>query len=362
MLENPLFWLFAAPGLLLGLYAQSRIKWNYTKYSQVATASGVTGAEVARRLLDSQGLRHVRIETTPGLLSDHYDPRTKVLRLSQDVFYTPSVAAAGIAAHEAGHALQDADNYFPMQVRSFIVPLVHGHEVVGVVCATDRYEGGAFTDGDVGYVEALAETAALVLHNALQYRAADELATIDEGTQLFNRRHFNRVLPQEVVRAKRYKHDLTLAMLDVDHFKAYNDSMGHQAGDRALAIIARILKESFRESDIVVRYGGEDLRYTRSKDGRFVYVICLAWPGKELEIKNIEPQTAVIVITGHGDAVLAEQALKLDAVDVLNKPIKKEALDAALKKAEKKISDHQQSRGYEQGSRKGPGPRSAGDR
>lgn len=124
MLENPLFWLFAAPGLLLGLYAQSRIKWNYTKYSQVATASGVTGAEVARRLLDSQGLRHVRIETTPGLLSDHYDPRTKVLRLSQDVFYTPSVAAAGIAAHEAGHALQDADNYFPMQVRSFIVPLV----------------------------------------------------------------------------------------------------------------------------------------------------------------------------------------------------------------------------------------------
>jgi Zn-dependent membrane protease YugP len=124
MLENPLFWLFAAPGLLLGLYAQSRIKWNYTKYSQVATASRVTGAEVARRLLDSQGLRHVRIETTPGLLSDHYDPRTKVLRLSQDVFYTPSIAAAGIAAHEAGHALQDADNYFPMQVRSFIVPLV----------------------------------------------------------------------------------------------------------------------------------------------------------------------------------------------------------------------------------------------
>ena len=80
------------------------------------------------------------------------------------------------------------------------------------------------------------------------------------------------------------------------------------------------------------------------------------------EIKDIDPRTAVIVITGHGDAALAEQALKLDAVDFLHKPIKKEALDAALKKAEKKISDHQQSRGYEQGSRKGPGPRSAGDR
>jgi uncharacterized protein len=124
MLENPLFWLFAAPGLLLGLYAQTRIKLNYTKYSQVATASGLTGAEVARQILDSKGLQDVKIETTPGLLSDHYDPRTKVLRLSQEVFYTPSVAAAGIAAHEAGHALQDADNYFPMEVRSFIVPIV----------------------------------------------------------------------------------------------------------------------------------------------------------------------------------------------------------------------------------------------
>lgn len=124
MLESPLFWLFAAPGLLLGFYAQSRIKLNYMKYSQVATASGMTGAEVARHLLDAQGLKDVRIETTPGMLSDHYDPRSRVLRLSQEVYYTPSVTAAGIAAHEAGHALQDADDYFPMQVRSFIVPLV----------------------------------------------------------------------------------------------------------------------------------------------------------------------------------------------------------------------------------------------
>jgi Zn-dependent membrane protease YugP len=124
MFENPLFWLFAAPGILLGLYAQSRIKFNYTKYSQVPTSSGLTGAEVARRLLDSQGLQQVRIDATPGMLSDHYDPRTKILRLSQEIYNTPSVAAAGIAAHEAGHALQDAADYFPMEVRSFIVPLV----------------------------------------------------------------------------------------------------------------------------------------------------------------------------------------------------------------------------------------------
>jgi Zn-dependent membrane protease YugP len=124
MFEDPLFWLFVAPGLLLGLYAQSRIKMNVTKYSQVPTPAGVTGAEVARRLMDARGLHDVKIESTPGVLSDHYDPRAKVLRLSQDVYFTPSIAAAGIAAHEAGHALQDADDYFPMEMRSYIVPVV----------------------------------------------------------------------------------------------------------------------------------------------------------------------------------------------------------------------------------------------
>lgn len=124
MLEDPIFWLFAAPGLLLGLYAQSLIKANYVRYSQVPTRGGITGAEVARRLLDSQGLQNVTIDTTPGMLSDHYDPRTKSLRLSQEVYNTPSLASAGIAAHEAGHALQDADDYFPMELRSYIVPIV----------------------------------------------------------------------------------------------------------------------------------------------------------------------------------------------------------------------------------------------
>ena len=124
MFEDPLFWVFVAPGLLLGLYAQSRIKLNVTKYSQVATPGGVTGAQVARALLDAQGLQDVKIESTDGVLSDHYDPRAKVLRLSQKVYFTPSVAAAGIAAHEAGHALQDAEDYLPMEARTYIVPVV----------------------------------------------------------------------------------------------------------------------------------------------------------------------------------------------------------------------------------------------
>jgi len=124
MFEDPLFWLFVLPGLLLGLYAQSRIKMNVAKYSQVETQSGMTGADVARRLLDAKGLSDVKIESAPGVLSDHYDPRSKILRLSQQVYFTPSVAAAGIAAHEAGHAIQDAQDYFPMEARSFIVPIV----------------------------------------------------------------------------------------------------------------------------------------------------------------------------------------------------------------------------------------------
>jgi uncharacterized protein len=124
MFGDPLFWLCVLPGLLLGAYAQSRIKLNIARYSRVHTSQGLTGGEVARRILDARGLGDVAIESTPGMLSDHYDPRTKTLRLSQNVYFAPTVAAAGIAAHEAGHAIQDADDYFPLEARSYIVSLV----------------------------------------------------------------------------------------------------------------------------------------------------------------------------------------------------------------------------------------------
>ena len=108
MFGDPLLWIFVLPGLLLGRLCAVAIKVNFAKYSQVRTRDGITGGEVARRLLDLQGLHDVAIKSTPGMLSDHYDPRTKTLRLSPQVYFAPSVAAAGIAAHEAGHALQDA--------------------------------------------------------------------------------------------------------------------------------------------------------------------------------------------------------------------------------------------------------------
>lgn len=119
-----LWLLLAIPGLLLGLYAQYKVKSAFNKYSKIKNSRGMTGAEAARAMLDHYGLYNVRIEETKGRLSDHYDPRAKVLRLSPDVGRSPSIAAVGVAAHEAGHALQDAKNYYPLKLRSAIVPAV----------------------------------------------------------------------------------------------------------------------------------------------------------------------------------------------------------------------------------------------
>ncbi len=124
MIFSPTYLIIALPALLLGMYAQWRVQSNFAKYSRVRTARGVTGAEIARYLLDSQGLYNVQVERVAGTLSDHYDPQAKVLRLSQGVYDSPSVAAAGVAAHEMGHALQDKEKYGPLALRSLMVPSV----------------------------------------------------------------------------------------------------------------------------------------------------------------------------------------------------------------------------------------------
>ena len=121
---DPLYLLVAIPGLLLGFYAQMRVKSAFNQYARVRSASGMTGAQAARRILDSSGLHTVAVERVNGFLSDHYDPSKKVLRLSPDVYDTPSLAAVGVAAHEAGHALQDQQHYAPLQLRSALVPSV----------------------------------------------------------------------------------------------------------------------------------------------------------------------------------------------------------------------------------------------
>lgn len=124
MFFNPLYFLFTLPALALGLYAQYKVKSAFSEYSRVRSQTGMTGAQAARRILDANGLYNVAVERIDGMLSDHYDPRSKTLRLSSDVYGTPSLAAVGVAAHEAGHALQDKSHYAPLQLRSVMVPTV----------------------------------------------------------------------------------------------------------------------------------------------------------------------------------------------------------------------------------------------
>jgi Zn-dependent membrane protease YugP len=115
--------MFVAPAILLAIWAQYRVRSAYAAAMQLAAP--LSGAAAARHILDSAGLQQVAIETVPGHMTDHYDPTDKVLRLSEDVYNQRSLAAVGIAAHEAGHALQDAKNYGPLVVRNAAVPIAN---------------------------------------------------------------------------------------------------------------------------------------------------------------------------------------------------------------------------------------------
>jgi len=117
------YWVILGIALLLSLWAQSRVKGAFAKWSQVRSRSGFSGAQVAQAILQSHGIGDVRIEPVRGKLTDHYDPRSKTLRLSEPVYHSNSVAALGIAAHEVGHAIQHAQRYGPLQFRSAWVPM-----------------------------------------------------------------------------------------------------------------------------------------------------------------------------------------------------------------------------------------------
>jgi uncharacterized protein len=120
-----LFLVFMVPPLVLGLVIQWWLKRTFARYSEVQIASGLAGAQVAQQILNQNGLSEVPVEMSPGgPLSDHYDPRKKALFLSEPVYRPPSVAAAAVAAHETGHALQDAKGYTPLKIRSAIYPAV----------------------------------------------------------------------------------------------------------------------------------------------------------------------------------------------------------------------------------------------
>lgn len=118
-------YLLLIPGLLLALFAQMKVSAAFGKWKKVASSTGMTGAQIARQILDTNGCGDVRIEPVSGTLTDHYDPENGVLRLSSEVYGSHSIAALGVAAHEAGHAIQDAQDYAPLRIRASLVPVAN---------------------------------------------------------------------------------------------------------------------------------------------------------------------------------------------------------------------------------------------
>ena len=115
--------IYVLPALIFAMWAQYNVQSTFKKYSKVESERGMTGYDAARRILDANGLHHVRIEQVAGDLTDHYDPKANVIRLSDTVHSVSSVAAVGVAAHEAGHAVQYAEGYSPIKIRTAIIPI-----------------------------------------------------------------------------------------------------------------------------------------------------------------------------------------------------------------------------------------------
>ena len=120
-----LYLILVLPAVIFSLWASIRVNTTFKKYSKIRSMRGITGAEAARRVLDANGLQHIRIEQIPGNLTDHYDPRSDVIRLSESVYGNTSVAAVGVACHEAAHAVQHAENYAPVKIRAAIIPVTN---------------------------------------------------------------------------------------------------------------------------------------------------------------------------------------------------------------------------------------------
>jgi len=128
---DPIYFLFVAPALALSLWASFRTKSAFAKYSKVPVATGMTGARAAERMLSAAGIQDVKVVAHQGMLTDHYNPLTKTLALSEQVYGVPSVAAVGVACHEAGHAIQHAQAYKPLWLRSLLVPTANIGSSIG---------------------------------------------------------------------------------------------------------------------------------------------------------------------------------------------------------------------------------------
>jgi len=144
MFFDPLYWIVIGAGMLLSLWAQARVKSAYATYSKRPVRTRLSGADIARRILEDNGITDVKITLVSGRMTDHYDPRSRTLRLSEGVFRGTNMASFGIAAHEVGHAIQHARNYAPLRFRSAWVPVANlGGGLSMVVIILAFFLGGA---------------------------------------------------------------------------------------------------------------------------------------------------------------------------------------------------------------------------
>ena len=143
--------IFAAPVLIFAIWAQIRVKSTYSKYSKIRNSRGLTGAAAAELILRHYGVTDVRIEPCGGELTDHYYPNEKVIRLSENVYHSTSVAAVGIACHEAGHAAQHAEDYLPNKIRSALVPVTNFGSRFGLLIAFAGYFLALLANSPIGY-------------------------------------------------------------------------------------------------------------------------------------------------------------------------------------------------------------------
>jgi len=153
---DPLYLILAAPGLILGLWAQWRVKSTFRRYGEIGTSRGLSGAEIAASILQVKGIHDVRIEPVEGFLSDHYDPGHKTLRLSPDVYHGRSISAAGVAAHEVGHAIQHAERYAFLGMRSALVPAMSFASPLAVPIIIGGFLLSSFVGTGVGQLVTLA--------------------------------------------------------------------------------------------------------------------------------------------------------------------------------------------------------------
>ena len=173
--------LLLIPGIIVTIWAQSKVQSTFKKYSKVSSANNYRAFEVARALLDSNGLSDVRIEHVKGNLTDHYDPRTKVLRLSETVYNSFSLASIGVAAHEVGHAIQDAQDYAPLKWRSAIVPVANFGNNASCIILVIGLIMGSFDIAAIGVILFLGVVLFQLVTLPVEYNASSRAVAALEG-------------------------------------------------------------------------------------------------------------------------------------------------------------------------------------